>query len=74
MRLKDWLLILRKKTFGIDINPEYPWPKGNEAYAPHDYDFKTEVFDLVETQEKSGQQHFLVILEKMVNTLDQWCE
>ncbi len=50
-------------------NPEYPWPRGAETHAPADHSFQAEVYTRLDIQESSGQPRFLVILGKMVNTM-----
>ena len=50
-------------------NPEYPWPRGAETYAPADYSFRAEVYTLLESQARSGEPPFLAVLGRMVATM-----
>jgi len=50
-------------------NPEYPWPRGAETDAPADYLFQAEVYSLLDAQARSGEPPFLVVLARMVGTM-----
>ncbi len=50
-------------------NPEYPWPRGAETDAPADHLFQAEVYSLLDAQARSGEPPFLVVLGKMVGTM-----
>jgi hypothetical protein len=50
-------------------NPEYPWPRGAETYAPADYPFQAEVYTLLDAQAQSGEPPFLTVLGRMVDTM-----
>lgn len=50
-------------------NPEYPWPKQNPTVAPADYSFGAEMYTLLDAQAQSGEPPFLIVLERMVRTM-----
>jgi hypothetical protein len=50
-------------------NPEYPWPKANPTIAPVDHPFTVEVFSRLDAQRVSGEQPFLTVLGRMIDTM-----
>lgn len=50
-------------------NPEYPWPKNDPTVAPADYSFTAEVYRHLDTQARSGELPFLIVLGRMVSTM-----
>jgi hypothetical protein len=50
-------------------NPEYPWPRDAPTVAPIDHPFTAEVYDHLDAQAASGEPPFLLILDKMVETM-----
>lgn len=50
-------------------NPEYPYPKSNPIHAPADYLFRLEVYALLDAQIQTGQPAFLMILSRMIETI-----
>jgi hypothetical protein len=50
-------------------NPEYPWPRANPTVAPVDHAFTAEVYTHLDAQAQSGEPPFLIILGRMVATM-----